>query len=179
MPVTAVPTTLSPGRVPPSGPKVCVQSAHWYVFYRCASSSTEAPPQLSTREAVAAWTVAGQPWMRESSSWRSSSGVTVRSMSAEKKVRRTLRPRRWISSGCTRGARMPVVWYRTPGRLRYWPGCGPRPPRRPAPGGLERRADEKALAGHVVDVGRHIAVGVGARQVGVAAGFSGHGALFK
>ena len=35
-------------------------------------------------------------------------------------------------------------------------------------GGLEGRAEEKALAGHVVDISLHIAAGVDALQVGVA-----------
>jgi hypothetical protein len=44
---------------------------------------------------------------------------------------------------------------------------------------VERRTDEEALPGHVIDVGLHIAAGVGALQVGVAAvefrAHSGHG----
>src|SRR4029453_12841172 len=32
MPVTAVRTALSPAHARPSGPKVCVQTAHWYAF---------------------------------------------------------------------------------------------------------------------------------------------------
>jgi len=32
MPVTAVRTAVSAGRVRPSGPKLCVQSTHWYAF---------------------------------------------------------------------------------------------------------------------------------------------------
>jgi hypothetical protein len=42
--------------------------------------------------------------MRESSSLRISSGVTVWSISAEKKVRRKLRPRLWISSSVQPGS---------------------------------------------------------------------------
>ena len=34
LPGTAVRTALSPGHARPSGPKVCVQSAHWYAFLR-------------------------------------------------------------------------------------------------------------------------------------------------
>jgi hypothetical protein len=49
-------------------------------------------------------TDAGQPRMRESSSPRISSGVTVWSISAEKKVRRKLRPRLRISSSVHPGS---------------------------------------------------------------------------
>src|SRR5215217_6063283 len=34
MPVTAVRTAVPAGRARPSGPKVCVQTAHWYAFLR-------------------------------------------------------------------------------------------------------------------------------------------------
>jgi hypothetical protein len=80
------------------------------------------------------WTVAGQPWMRESSSWRSSSGVTVRSMSAEKRCAAGCDRGGGSPRGCTRGAHAPAAWYMRPGRLRCWPGCGPRQPRRPVRG---------------------------------------------
>src|SRR5215218_6997506 len=32
MPVTAVRTAVFPGHLRPSGPKVCVQTGHWYAF---------------------------------------------------------------------------------------------------------------------------------------------------
>src|SRR6266508_4033119 len=47
MPVTAVRTAVSPGRIRPSGPKLCVQSAHWYAFLKEARLFRRHPIRLS------------------------------------------------------------------------------------------------------------------------------------
>src|ERR671911_482545 len=56
MPVTAVRTALSAGGARPSGPKVCVQSEHWYAVLRSVDLCPVADYDAAVgREAPAVW----------------------------------------------------------------------------------------------------------------------------